>query len=249
MKNYIPIICLSIFGIITIGMQLSLGWIAWGIGILSLIFTSRDFKLHIGLLFISIGILGMTQIDTSIEYRTILSMATALCFAILIPWYISRQILNTNVIELQFNWKESWPRKRWYYMLFALIASSIIMPWYMKSTGAYLNWSVVFDASHITRLFIGTNALGIWDELFFINIVFAIYRRFFNFWTANFFQAILFTTFLFELGFTGWGPLLIYPFALVQGYIYEKTQSLSYVITIHLIIDFVLFVTLVVLHG
>jgi hypothetical protein len=46
-------------------------------------------------------------------------------------------------------------------------------------------------------------------------------------------QAVLFTSFLFKLGFTGWGPVMIFIFAIIQGVVFRKTDSLFYVITIH----------------
>jgi membrane protease YdiL (CAAX protease family) len=65
---------------------------------------------------------------------------------------------------------------------------------------------------------------------------------------ANAAQAVIFTLFLFELGFRGWAPFAIFPFALSQGYIFNKTHSLLYVITIHLIIDLVLYLALIHAH-
>ena len=43
-----------------------------------------------------------------------------------------------------------------------------------------------------------------------------------------------------ELGFHAWGPVLIYPFALIQAWIFSKTKSLSYIVSVHLLFDFVL---------
>ena len=61
-------------------------------------------------------------------------------------------------------------------------------------------------------------------------------------------QAVLFTSFLHELGFTSWGPLMIFPFALIQGYTFATTRSLSYVVTVHLTFDLVLFGVLLHAH-
>jgi len=78
--------------------------------------------------------------------------------------------------------------------------------------------------------------------------VLGIYRRYLPFATANLLQAVLFTSFLFELGFTGWGPVMIFIFAVIQGVVFRKTDSLFYVITIHLTLDFILFLALVNIH-
>ncbi len=69
-----------------------------------------------------------------------------------------------------------------------------------------------------------------------------------HFWQANLTQGVLFVSFLYELGFVGWAPLVLYPFALVQGQILRKTDSLLYVVSIHLALDLVLFFALVNAH-
>ena len=80
-----------------------------------------------------------------------------------------------------------------------------------------MNWPVVDTPEMIARLFVGVGAVGIWDELFFICIVFTLLRRHFPDWQANLLQAIVFVSFLWELGYQAWGPLLTIPFALVQA--------------------------------
>jgi membrane protease YdiL (CAAX protease family) len=52
-------------------------------------------------------------------------------------------------------------------------------------------------------------------------------------------------SFLWELGYRGWGPLLTIPFALLQGYIFQRTRSLPYVVTVHLTFDMIIFAILV----
>jgi membrane protease YdiL (CAAX protease family) len=96
---------------------------------------------------------------------------------------------------------------------------------------------------------VGVGAVGIWDELFFICTVFALLRRHFRFWQANALQAIVFVSFLWELGYQAWGPLLTIPFALLQGFIFMKTRSLAYVVTVHLLFDAVVFLVLVHAHN
>ena len=62
-------------------------------------------------------------------------------------------------------------------------------------------------------------------------------------------QAVIFVSFLWELGYQSWGPLLTFPFALVQGYIFNRTRSLPYVVCTHLIFDCVLFLVLLHAHN
>ena len=243
--EYLSLVFLCFSSVLLIGMHQYWGYIFLFLGIIVTLFCKKDFLQHILLLYGSLVILTFTDIDTNISYIHMFSMGIYLFFIIFLPWYISCSVYKTSIVEFKFNFYQKWTQKQKLYILFCMIASYILIPFYLIHSGAYTNWSVTLDLSHITRLFIGTNALGIWDELFFINVVFAILRRYFSFWTSNIAQGFLFTSFLFELGFTGWGPLIIYPFALIQGFIYERTQSLFYIITIHLTLDFILFLALI----
>ena len=113
----------------------------------------------------------------------------------------------------------------------------VLLPFYFISSGAYQNWPAVHEPDAVIRLFIGVNAVGIWDELFFICTIFTLLCRHFPVWLANLLQATVFVSFLWELGYQSWGPLLTIPFALVQGAIFRMTRSLSYVVTVHLLFD------------
>ena len=61
------------------------------------------------------------------------------------------------------------------------------------------------------RLFVGVNAVGIWDELFFICVVLALLRPHFPFWLANLLQAAVFVSFLWELGYRVVGAAADHP--------------------------------------
>ncbi|MEJ0073224.1 MAG: CPBP family glutamic-type intramembrane protease [Candidatus Saccharibacteria bacterium] len=101
------------------------------------------------------------------------------------------------------------------------------------------------DPGGLFTLFLGTNSLGIWDELFFVLTVLALLRRHIPFAAANTVQAVLWTCFLFDLGFQAWMPLLLFPFALLQGVVFKRTHSLLYLLAIHLTLDFVLYLALI----
>ncbi len=83
-------------------------------------------------------------------------------------------------------------------------AGWLILPFYFITSGVYMNWPVVDTPDLIARLFVGVGAVGIWDELFFICTVFALLRRHFPDWQANILQAIVFVSFLWELGYQAW---------------------------------------------
>lgn len=200
------------------------------------------------LLLISVGIVAFTPISTDISYAHMLLMGAMLALAVCIPWYFSAHVFKDGVITFPFRHGRRWYRSEILYIIITATIAYLVLPFYLTNTGSYLNWTVEPGVSNIVRLFIGTNALGIWDELFFVAVVLAILRRIMPFWWANVLQATLWTIFLYILGFQGWIPFLLFFFCLSQGYIFNKTNSLLYVITIHLTIDFILFLALIDAH-
>jgi hypothetical protein len=84
---------------------------------------------------------------------------------------------------------------------------------------------------------VGLNSVGIWDELFFVNIMFCVLRSMFSFRVSNLAQAVVYTSVLYDMAFVGIGPVLIYCFALTQGSMYEQAKCLLYVLIVHLVID------------
>ena len=68
-----------------------------------------------------------------------------------------------------------------------------------------------------------------------------ILRSLFAFRIANPVQAVLYTAVLFDMAFAGIGPLLVYLFAITQGSMFEESESLLYVLIVHLIVDYFLY--------
>ena len=124
-----------------------------------------------------------------------------------------------------------------------------ILPFYFIRSGAYENWPHITDPSELLRFFVGVNAVGTWDELFFICTVLVLLRRHFPLWQANLLTATIFVSFLWELGYRAWGPFLTAPFALLQGYLFAKTRSLGYVLAVHLLFDAIVFLAIVHAHN
>ena len=246
--EYTCLMCMCFTGVLLIALQLTLGWMMFGIGIALLVLCSSHFRRDIALIYISLGLLGITRIDTTVTYSHMAEMGLTLLLAVAIPYCISRFIYKDYLVRFRWHHGRNWYKKEIFYIIFTLAVSYLILPFYLSNSGAYINWSVEPGFSFLSRLFIGTNALGIWDELFFVSTVLGILRRFLPFGWANIVQSVLFTSFLFELGFTGWGPYMIFPFALLQGYVFQRTESLLYVITIHLSLDLVLYLALIHAH-
>lgn len=201
------------------------------------------------LLLIAVGmvIVSTVSVEADISWGNFFLLGFVLAAAVAVPYLISRFVFRDRVIR--FRWRGGWPwsRVQWGYLVVVLVLGWLILPFYFISSSVYLNWPAVTEASEIGRLFVGVNAVGTWDELFFILTVFVLFRRHFPTWQANVLQAVIFVSFLWELGYQAWGPALTIPFALLQGWIYFQTKSLPYVLTVHLLFDAIVF--LVIVHA
>ncbi len=200
---------------------------------------------------ICIGLLIVSLIDLKAELDNLafLRFGLALGGAVVVPYVISRFVFRDHAIRFPWRGGGRWTTFQWTWLFAVLALGWLILPFYFITSGVYMNWPVVDTPELIARLFIGVGAVGIWDELFFICIVFTLLRRHFPDWQANLLQATVFVSFLWELGYQAWGPLLTIPFALVQAYIFKRTRSLTYVVTVHLLFDAVVFLVLVHAHN
>ena len=249
LAHYVSILLICASGIVLIALQLkSAGWILLALSGFSLFFAEKIFAKDILLIIIALALLGVTPINTDISIPHMLVMGMTLILAVAIPYFVSRFIYKDYLVRFPWHHGRKWNKREIFYIGVTALISYFLLPYYLKSTGAYLNWSSAIDGGSIIRLFIGTNGLGIWDELFFVSTILGILRRYFSFSVANISQSVLFTSFLYELGFTNWGFIFIFIFALVQGYVFKKTESLLYVIMIHLTLDFVLFLAIIHSH-
>lgn len=200
---------------------------------------------------IALGLLIVSVIDLAAELDNLafLRFTLALGGAVAVPYVVSRFVYRDYAIRFPWRGGGRWTTFQWSWLVAVLILGWLILPFYFITSGVYMNWPVVNTPELIARLFVGVGAVGIWDELFFICTVFTLLRRHFPDWQANLLQAIVFVSFLWELGYQAWGPLLTIPFALVQAYIFKRTRSLTYVVTVHLLFDAVVFLVLVHAHN
>ncbi|MFA5606561.1 MAG: CPBP family intramembrane glutamic endopeptidase [Leucobacter sp.] len=209
----------------------------------------------LSLVAMGLAIVRTINLEAQLDNWSMLRFTLALGGAVAVPYLVSRFLYRDRAIG--FPWRHDhdgrpnprWGRLHWTWLLAVLLLGWLILPWYFISSGVYLNWPVVDTPDLIARLFVGVGAVGIWDELFFICTVFTVLLRHFPVWAANMLQATVFVSFLWELGYRAWGPLLTIPFALVQGFIFLRTRSLSYVVTVHLLFDAVVFAVLVHAHD
>jgi hypothetical protein len=200
---------------------------------------------------IAVGLLIVSAIPLAAELDNLamVRFAVALGGAVAVPYLASRYVFRDRAIRFPWRGGGRWTAFQWAWLVAVLVLGWLILPFYFISSGVYLNWPVVDTPELIARLFVGVGAVGIWDELFFICTVFALLRRHLPDWQANLLQAVVFVSFLWELGYRAWGPLLTIPFALLQGYIFMRTRSLAYVVTVHLLFDAVVFAVLVHAHN
>lgn len=232
--------------LLPLGQKL-IGFSLLAVGLVCLLFTTQTVRKHFSLIFFSLAVLGLTPINTDLSPAHVAIMGAQLLIAVAVPYIVTRYVYKEPIITYPFA-MQRWTRQHVGYVLLAALAGYLLLPFWMQTTGGHMNWTVPLDPAGITMLFIGTNALGIWDELFFIITALALLRRHLPFWQANIIQAVLFTAFLYELGFRDWMPFMVFPFALLQGIVFKSTHNLPYIIVIHLVIDFVLFIALINAH-
>ncbi|WP_380168833.1 CPBP family intramembrane glutamic endopeptidase [Jannaschia sp. R86511] len=204
---------------------------------------------HLGLIATSMFVISLIPLKADLSNAAILRFAVVLGLAVLIPLLVSRHLWKEDIIRFPVRTGRRWSRFEWGYLLLVVALGYLVLPVYFISSGAYLNWPAISTGDEIARLFVGVNAVGLWDELFFICTVFALLRQHFSFHQANVLQAVVFVSFLYELGYQSWGPLLTIPFALLQGYIFNRTKSFLYVLVVHLSFDVIIFGVLVHAHN
>lgn len=231
--------------LLVLGLIAALGVDRWRVGEDTRPSLARDLSL------IALGLVVVSLIDLKAELDNLamLRFTLALGGAVLLPYLVSRFVYRDHAIRFPWRGGGRWTTFQWVWLAAVLVLGWLILPFYFITSGVYTNWPVVDTPDLIARLFIGVGAVGIWDELFFICTCFALLRRHFADVSANALQTIVFVSFLWELGYRAWGPALTIPFALLQGYIFLRTRSLTYVVTVHLLFDAVVFGVLVHAHN
>ena len=211
--------------------------------------VDRHLLRHLAVIAGSLLVISTVPLRADLSDAGMLRFAVVLSVAVLGPWLVLRLGFAEDVIRFPWRTGRRWSRFEYGYLAVVLGLGYLLLPVYFIGSGAYRNWPAVTEPAEIARLFVGVNAVGLWDELFFICTVFALLRRHFGFWPANLLQAVVFVSFLWELGYQSWGPALTVPFAVLQGYIFQRTRSLAYVVTVHLSFDIIIFMILVHAHN
>jgi membrane protease YdiL (CAAX protease family) len=205
-------------------------------------------RLRFGVLLTCLAVLTIAPISTNTSNMAVLVLGSCFAAVVIGPYLWSRcydpGLIGYQLLPKHLDWREVG-----YVLLSVPLAWGGFWLYFWLSPAVPLNWSLppsIFDPNApepdvLLRLFIGINAVGIWDELFFINTVYAILRSIYPFWLANFGQSVVYTSLLYAMAFSGVGPLFVFTLAITQGIMFERSKNLLYVLLVHLIVDYFLF--------
>jgi hypothetical protein len=214
-------------------------WMAWGD-------EERAVRRRMGTLFGCVALLAVCNINTSTELWNFVQLGSVFAIVIVVPPLVLRRsdpgVVRYRFIPLRWRWADVI-----YTVLSVPLAWLVLKGYWAVNPDLHTQWSLppAFDEGEVRRLFIGINAVGIWDELFFVNTVFGVLRSLFRFPVANAVQAVVYMAVLYDMAFIGIGPLVVYAFAWTQGSMYEKSEGLMWVLVVHLIVDFFLVAAIV----
>jgi membrane protease YdiL (CAAX protease family) len=235
-------------------LLIPLGWYIPGFALwaVSAFCTARQpdprIRRNLGTLLGCIAVLAFAPIHTGLDTPHMVTLFLFFAAVIAGPVLVLHR-LAPGELRWRF-WPVRFSKHDIIYTLISIPLAWIVIEgyFYHLNPGIAAHWSLppVHDANAVQRLVLGINLVGIWDELFFINIVYGLLRGIFSARVANLAQAVVYTSVLYDMAFTGHGIWIVYLFALTQGVMYEKSRVLLYVLVVHLIVD--LFLVLAILQ-
>jgi hypothetical protein len=245
-----PAAGVSLSAVLLFGIQLGgIGHVVLLAAVLAAFAMDRALGRDLALIGIGIAIVSATSVEADLAWDRFITIGVVLTLAVAVPFVIDRFVYRRRAIRFPWRSGQPWPTMERAYLALVPLLAWLILPFYFIRSGAYRNWPDITDGGELARFFVGVNAVGAWDELFFICTCFALLLRHFPLWQANLLQATIFVSFLWELGYREWGPFLTAPFALLQGFIFNHTRSLTYVLIVHLLFDAVVFLAIVHAHN
>jgi membrane protease YdiL (CAAX protease family) len=193
--------------------------------------------------YLSLGILCLTPISPALTITSVVFMGSGLTAALIVPYLVTRLGLGA---PLQPLW---WPRPEWSWhmagiILAAGLVSWVIFPFYFWQVGNAGNWALPLELGAGISLLAGLLIVGVWEQLFFVGTILPLLQRLIPFSWANLVQSAFFALFLFAIGFSSWGLLIAFGFALCQGWITYHFRSVPLALLQHAVVDVVLFVSL-----
>lgn len=241
---YLPLIALLLTVVLWVSLeQFVIGAIPAAIFIISLFFESPKRRLYYIALFSSVLVLTIAPVNTDVNPSHVAILFTAFVAALVLPtvilWRERPRVIDFNLFPKHIDWVDI------LYTAISIPLAWLVISFYFKviSPEVPYNWSLgeIPNNGELFGLFMGINGVGIWDELFFINVSYAIIRKLFSFKVANPAQAVIYTGILWDMAFRGTGFFLVYIFALTQGAMFERSKALIWVLIVHLIVDYFLF--------
>jgi hypothetical protein len=227
------------------------GGLVWLLTVISLVKSGDPvLRRNMGVLLATIIVLALSPINTELSTSHFIALGLPFLIVIVGPyWYMKWKAPGTVVWRF---WPRQWSWRDVIYVLISIPLSWLIIRVYFFYLNPDLatNWPlpVHHDEDAVQQLVIGINGVGIWDELFFINTVYVLLRGIYPARLANLGQAVVYTSVLYTMAFTGAGPVIVYLFALTQGVMYEKSGVLLYVLLVHLIVDVFLVLAILQYH-
>lgn len=250
LRDLIPALGVSVSAFLLFGLMLP----GWGhallvVSLIAAYVLNRALAKDLLLIGLGVAIVSATSVEADVSWDRFITIGAVLTLAVTVPLLVDRFVYRRKAIRFPWSGGHRWSKLEVAYVIAVPVLGWAVLPFYFIHSGAYQNWPHITDTSELARFFVGVNFVGTWDELFFICTCFALLRRHFPVWLANLLQAIIFVSFLWELGYRAWGPFLTTPFALVQGYLFARTGSLLYVLCVHLLFDAIVFLAIVHAHN
>jgi hypothetical protein len=200
------------------------------------------FGRRMGVLLGCVLLLAAAPIHTDTANASFLILGSFFVAAVVLPTallaFSDRGVIRYRFWPRRFSWRDA------FYVLVSIPAAwAALRVYFSLSPEVSRNWFLppLPNDEFLWRLFIGINLVGIWDELFFVNVCYAVLRSLFAFPVANLAQSVIYTAVLYDMAFTGVGPFFVYGFALTQGALFERSENLLTVLLVHLIVDYFLF--------
>ena len=227
-----------------------LGWVGVAAALLSAALIRRvqdgAFRRRMGVLLGCVALLGAIDVNTSLETANFVAMGIPFALVIAVPALLLRRsdpgVIRFTLLPTRFERTEVI-----YTILSVPLSIGVLAFYWWVNPNLHLQWAMpaAFDEGAVRTLFLGINLVGIWDELFFVNTVFAVLRSLFPYRIANAAQVVVYTSVLYDMAFIGIGPLIVATFAWTQGSMFERSRHLLFVLIVHLIVDFFLVAAIV----
>src|SRR5438046_616057 len=108
----LSIIFLAFSAVILIALQVkTFGWIILAVGLLITLFSSKQFRKDISLIYLSLGFLGIAPISTDVGAQHFFIMGLLLFLAVFVPYFVTRFFYKNHLIRFNFDHERNWYKK------------------------------------------------------------------------------------------------------------------------------------------